>query len=212
MVTLVGLSLVFLTAGCGQPGSHHQEPGVAPAGTVRERPNTVDRALRHAFRILRTRRRAVDELPSGLALEARRLGMNPMSARLAHGWGIARMYVVAGGAQMCVVDSRQVLTDCWSKADALHGAAGMAAICAPNLAPRTIQLAGLVPDGVTSVTIAVPRARKVTAYPSLNVWTAVLPARNPLPLTAVWRRHGRTERHATGIPPGIRAGQCAGER
>jgi hypothetical protein len=211
LVVFLGLAVSMVAAACGGENGDGQRDAES-RDTVRERLNQTDRRLRGAFRVMRADRRAVDELPSGLASEARTLGMDPLAARLAYDLGTSHLYAMTGGDRFCVMDSRRVLTNCWPKGDVLRGAAGMAALCAPNLAPGTIQLAGIVPDGVSRVTVIRPDRRDVTVPVDRNAWLAVLPGKDPLPLTVRWRGSGRVERHLSGIPDGTTYERCGAHK
>jgi hypothetical protein len=206
-VAFVAAVPIYLYGHAGAPGPRKVAPRV---GFQRDR--DIDRGVRAAFEIERTPRRTVDELPPAVAADARRLGMDPSTARFAGDAGTSHLFVAAGRQRLCVIDSRQVLTNCWPKAEVLRGGAGMAALCAANLPPGTVELAGLVPDGVTSVRFRAPDGKVIARHPSRNLWRAIVRSRNPLPVLVVWRRYGRTTRHPTGIPARVRAAKCGHPR
>lgn len=197
-----------MAAGCGgtaeTDGSRASGTRAAPRSG-----SSLDARLRARFHVLRRARTTLDQLPAGFDLT--RFPVDRNSTRLAYSHGISHLYAGDAGSQVCLLDSRDVINNCWSKRDVLAGNATMAALCARNLPHGKIELAGLVPDGVSRVTVVRPGRRDVSVEVDENAWLALLTGGDPLPLIVRWRRSGRVEQHLSGIPEGTKYEGCSAQ-
>jgi hypothetical protein len=121
----------------------------------------------------------------------------------------APLFVAPARGAVCLLDAAELVSNCWPRATALRGDANVVALCAPRLAHRTIQVSGVMPDGVRQVTVLRRTFANTTVPVHNNVYVAILPAGNPLPLWVRYRRHGRTQRHPTGVSHDYRQKPCA---
>lgn len=195
---VAALCLCGAAAGCG--GDPNRSRAHARA---HER---VDAQLRADFAVLRRPRTTADRLRPGIAAD--RFAVDPRATRLAYGRGTSQLFAAQAGGQVCLLDSRDVVSNCWPKRRVLAGDASVAALCARNLPQGTIQLAGLVPDGVERVTVVLPGRPDLSVRVAENAWLAFTPARDPLPLTLRWRLGDRVQRRPSGIPVGTTYEGC----
>ena len=206
--------VLCVLSGCGSqdtPNSQFelQQKRIAPNGNLPEQ--GIDVKLDRRFEVLRRPTNPGDRPPPLIARQSESISYSTDSstARLIYASGTFRLYVVLGDEMLCLFDTREIVTNCWAKRDVLRGEANVATLCTRNLAPGTIQLAGIVPDSVERVRIALASSdpeRTVAARG--NVWLATLPAVDPLPLFLHWIGSGWTQRHSTGIPKGVKVAPC----
>jgi hypothetical protein len=155
-------------------------------------------------------RSAHDELPQGTLAPSTTSSfhLHPKRARLAHTHTRQRLYLIPGEHWLCLASDDQTIFSCWSPHDIAAGIATTAALCSPNLPRGTIELAGLLPDGVPRVSIERPHMPNITIPVHTNVFLANLPADEPLPLQVHWQTHGHNETRPSGIPPGTTTDNC----
>lgn len=121
------------------------------------------------------------------------------------------LFVVRGAHAYCLVDRARSLTNCWSEETTRSGDASVTSICSPQLPPDIIEVGGVVPNGVRTVTILRGgRFTDETVGVRNNVFVAVLPAGDPLPLRLRW--NGTGPRHSTGVPAGTTYSACGATR
>jgi hypothetical protein len=159
--------------------------------------------LRRSFGIMRRVSRRADHLPGGVLPPTyeSEFGARPAAARLAYvEAGEVGLYVIPGEGWVCLVGSDGITSNCWSLDTVLAGDASAAALCAPHLPPGMIELAGLVPDGVSRVTLRRPNGIEMVAPVRGNVFVANTTSASPLPRIVHWTRHGHRETHSSGLP------------
>jgi hypothetical protein len=171
---LVALALLIVDAGPAAIATRgRQGPGPVPprpGGALALTPDPADTA---AFAILRRPQTATDqvplELPIGLSGAS---GANLGLARHASGAGGAEAWVVPGRGSMCLISAwpanRGGGASCQPNTAAIAGRLEVSS--GSRRAPGTDFIAGLVPDGVSSITVNLPGGRTDTARVRENVY------------------------------------------
>lgn len=204
------LLLIALCAiSCGENSLTHHPAGVRRIRPQRQlRRDTASPQKTYPLRVLETPARHVRLAVIGPLAE--RFGIRATDAHLAFVARAAPLYVVGGSRGICLLDGANRLTNCWATHVVLDGDAEVANLCPlPRNIARTIELAGILPDGVGRVVIHRPRHRPQSIQVVNNAFVADLPAGDPLPTAVSWMHHGRYEEHPSGIPRGTRQGRCA---
>jgi hypothetical protein len=153
---LTGGAVVAVGQGAGSneaplPGADPSPPFAGPPTAVE-----VDSTLQSSFGVLRRARTSGDVLDQEKANAVVRqapYGLNLGLARRAGQWGSDAVYVLPGDDSVCLLVDRpkSVSTQCARAAFALEGHGVGAA-----LTPDGVAVTGLAPDGVDTVSVALP--------------------------------------------------------
>lgn len=102
------------------------------------------------------------------------------------------MLVVPGANSICLVHRFDMSGTCVSLADAMAGKSVTWAACLPGLEPGQVRVTGLVPDGVSTVTLQLSDGTQQTASPADNFYDFVTPGSNALPVSVAFSSDGQS--------------------
>lgn len=152
-----------------------------------------------------------DSLPPRLlpAELAARLALDPSAARLAYAGTFNRIYAVPGRQAICLFDTTGASSPCWPPATVREGMAVSTSFCPPSLPPRTMEMVGLLPDGIHRVSIVMEDGHRRSAQVTHNLFLLDLPYGRSLPTRLIWHRGGKVHNQIAGISPRIARLSCA---
>jgi hypothetical protein len=143
-------------------------------------------------------------LPPGLVMSAQRqeygVGERGWFATSA---GLAGIYLVPARRHLCLLSTNHVSSNCFPRDQVKPGSVA-SVICSPYLRQGTIELAGIVPDGASAVTVVRQHGKRLRVPVIRNVFVFDIPQRSPIPRAIEWRAKGEPHR----IPPGIRLAEA----
>jgi hypothetical protein len=201
---VVVITVAIASSDKSTPRSSPDQPQQSPAGS--QPPPESQLA---SFAVLRQGHKPSSSTSGGLPPEVEETyGIALGNARLATVVDGAPLLVAPGERGLCLIDAAEAVTNCWSTETALGGDAIVSSLCSPGRRHGSITVAGLVPNGVSRVTVKRRHFGNATVPVRHNVFAASLPGGNPLPLKATWEQQGRRETHSTGIPPNARFRKC----
>ncbi|HKH64320.1 MAG TPA: hypothetical protein VKA35_02540 [Solirubrobacterales bacterium] len=212
----VATTLVVATAallGCGSDGP--AAAGVAESGasaSVDRSAQPVMKRLRRDFVLFRRQRSSRDRLPARLVPPSeaiRRWGLDPGASRLAYGGPFSQIYVIPGRRFICLTDTRGAASNCWPRATVEKGNAANISFCPPSLPPRTMQMAGLFPDGIRKVRVVMEDGRREVAPVTQNLMLLDLPFGRTLPSRIIWRRGDEVHNQIVVISSRVARLACA---
>ncbi len=144
--------------------------GVAPPA---DKASDTPPNLNATFGVLRRPRMSTDVLPAdaikGLEGYVRAFGVNPELSRRVAQLGNETLYLVAGDRALCLIDEYGG-GGCAQESDVLSGRLNGGEMGAPRFAPGQYRNYGLVPDGVSKVSLTLADGRTETAAVQDNVW------------------------------------------
>jgi len=197
------LASFIVSAGCGaDSGSSHRDDRIA--GTV------PSRALDQEFALFRRPRTAVDVVPKSILPPsvARQIGLDLRTSRLARRYDGNPVYVVRSDRLICTYSRSNEVGNCWPTRTVAQGLASATSICGLGTKPGKIATYGLVPDGVTSVTVRRRDGSDTTVGVRDNMYVAPGSVHPPLPLHIILHQGGRRIVRPTGIPPDVARRGC----
>jgi hypothetical protein len=156
-----------------------------------------------------------DRLPPQLTpppAAVRRLALDIGAAKLAYSGVVNRIYAVPGGRAVCLFDTMGVSSTCWPPATVAKGMAVNTNLCPPGLPPRTMQMVGLLPDGIRRAWVVMEDGRRKVAPVTHNLFLLNLPFDQSLPARLIWRRGANVHNQIAGISSRIARLACARER
>lgn len=190
--------------------------GIAVAGPSENKPIPAERspatadlsAAKH-LGVFRGDPTSSDQAPADVARFL--AGANPKLARAVTATlRDGKIWLVPSSDGVCVTSERHIVGGCATPSEIDAGQAVQSTICAPNLSPSEIQVNGIVPDGVTSVTIVRDGAPAEQVDVQNNVWIYTTSRSGPLPVAVKWSDPtGATHEHSTTVPPDAAEDNCA---
>jgi hypothetical protein len=170
VVLLAGVGAAIATSGRNSPGPVPPRPGAVIASA----PDPADLA---SFGILRRPQAAEDQVPLGLPVAlSGASGANLQLARRAPSHGDGQAWVVPGRGSMCLISSWPAEhsggANCVPDAAARGGE--LVTESASGSAPGSEFIAGLVPDGVGTVTVQLAGGATLTLTVRENVYIAAI--------------------------------------
>jgi len=211
LVVIAGTALNPLAAARSQSGAATQGARSYPSQpTSQENPQ-----LRGGLAIFRRARSADDRLPrqlrrtilSGL-LDAH-AGINVDLARLAltspEGAGL---YLIPSRDGVCLADTHLSQHFCATTTQALSGDANAADICSPFLPSDQVEIAGILPDDASNVTLTMTDRTRRALPVHGNAYLARFTRSAALPMTIGWEEAGRHQQTSTSVPPDAGATRC----
>lgn len=199
LVAAAGLS------GCGGDSAREvpHRMGSSPAG------QTV--LLSREFSLLRRETRGSDRLPDGLVADelVARLGLDLSGTKLVRAAPLSRIYAVPGRKAICLLDTSGVSSPCWPPGTVEEGKAVSTSFCSRRLPAGLLQIVGVVPDGVSAVSIVRNDGTRATARVKHNVFLVRLAKGAPLPSRIAWSRAGRVHSQTAGVSPRLARTHCA---
>jgi hypothetical protein len=136
-----------------------------------------------------------------------RLGLSLSEARLARTTP-SRLYAIPGEKAVCLLDLNGVSSPCWTPATVEEGKAVSTSFCAQHLPAGELQMVGLVPDGVSTVSILREDGSRATARVKYNVFVAQLSSDGALPTRLAWKGAGGVHNQIAGVSPRIARQPC----
>jgi len=121
------------------------------------------------------------------------------------------MLVVPGQGSICLVHRFDMSGTCQSVADAEAGNAVTWAPCLPGLKPGQVRIAGLVPDGVSLVTLTLSDASSQTASVQDNSYEFVTPGSSALPVQVTFSANGTLATLPTSVSESDLPPTCQGQ-
>jgi hypothetical protein len=207
-VTLAA-AVAVLPSCSGNDDIRHRAKRVShrPASVV----NYAVGALAPDYAILRRVGTSRDILPPGLISKraATHFGLDTRKAHMAYASPVGKFYVVPSARGfICILGTDQVIGQCWPWRTVATGSAVSSSFCSPLL-PKEIEMVGMVPDGVGTVSlIGEDGSRKRVAVRG-NVFVARMRFSSSLPARVAWRRNGMTHDGLAGISPTVVREACA---
>jgi hypothetical protein len=173
---------------------------------------TAQQQLRRDFALFRRAVSARDHLPPRLvsADAVRRLALDPAAARLVYRGAFNRIYAVPGQRAICLFDTRAASSPCWPRATVAKGMAVSTSFCPPSLPAGTMEMVGLVPDGVRKVGVVMEDRRRRIVPIVHNFFLLDVRFARSLPSRLTWRRQGEVHDQTAGVSPRIAKLACAG--
>jgi cytochrome c biogenesis protein CcmG/thiol:disulfide interchange protein DsbE len=169
-------------------------------------------AMAQAYPVLRRRQHRTDIPPKGalgpyvvsqggLATNTRRAVVTPQGESL---------YIVPAHQALCVVSSDNVTETCqaFPYTAATPTDLGVA-ICAPNLPPSELEVAGLMPPGASDITAHYSNGSSRPLIATDGMIAIYAPFHGPLPTTITWTGPHGAQRTSTGVPPNAARSNCA---
>jgi hypothetical protein len=209
--TLVGPPATL--RGCGSDGRAAErgvEPGASTSADMSAQP--VMKRLRRDFVLFRRQRSSRDRLPARLVPPPdalRRWGLDPGASRLAYGGPFSQIYAIPGRRFICLADTRGAASNCWPPATVEKGNAASISFCPPSLPPRTMQMAGLFPDGIRKVRVVMEDGRREVAPVTQNLMLLDLRFGRSLPSRIIWRRGDEVRNQIVVISSHVARLACA---
>jgi hypothetical protein len=201
LVSALGAAVVLLS-GCGtaSPQSPHSTSPFA--------------LLRRHFAIFSRARQVADRLPMGLVPHAAvsSLGLDPGHSRMARAFKSIPIFLLPGARSTCVVSRSQAIGGCWPTSLVVKGFATTTTICGTGVDERHVVSVGVVPDGVSAVTVARSDGRDSTVPVLGNVFVARTSAKPPLPLWIIWMVQGERVVQPTGLSQRVAEHGCSAFR
>jgi len=204
--------------GCGSDGSASGRAAFGPGQTGVEIEDGAQRTvtlLRKDFALFRRAATPRDRLPPRLVPPpeaVHRLALDLEAAKLTYGGAINRIYAVPGGRAVCLFDTRGVSSTCWPPATVARGMAVSTSFCPPNLPALTMQMVGLLPDGVRRAWVIMENGRRQPAPVEQNLMLLDLPFGRSLPSRLVWRRGAEIHNQIAGVSPRVAKLSCGSEQ
>lgn len=200
VATLVVAAAVLCGGGSGGPASERVSSG----------PD-----LGEEFALFRRAANSRDRLPPQLApplAAISRFGLDMGAAKLAYSGVVNRIYAVPGGRAVCLFDTMGVSSTCWPPATVAKGMAVNTSLCPPSLPAHTMQMVGLLPDGIRRAWVVMEDGRRKAAPVTHNLFLLNLLFGRSLPARLIWRRGTEVHNQIAGISPRIARLACARER
>lgn len=194
---------IVALAGCAKSGK-----SATSYSGLRETQGNRSAAMEYA--VFRGPRDAQDNLPAGLIPKriARALHLDLGASRYARIWDKGRFYLVPSAKLTCLVGENDAVGSCWPTATVTAGLATTTTLCGPGLKPGTVATFGMVPDGVSTVTILRTNVPNRTVPVQGNVFVGLTSSQPPLPMRVAWLQDGQRVVHPTGIPPRVAREGC----
>lgn len=187
---------VALLCGCGGGAGQGKATAAAhPTPAERE----IQETLHLGRRYISVLRGAGEPLPDGLvsSVQRREYGIGE------RGWhatsvGLAGIYLVPARQHLCLLSTNHVSSNCFPRDQVAPGSAA-SVICSPYLRQGTIEFAGIIPDGVRSVSVVRQHGERLRVPVVHNVFVFDIPQQSAIPRVITWQAGGKRHR----IPPGI---------
>lgn len=221
----LGVLCLLFGAGCGGDSGKDSEASVtspphsstlsAAPSSRRDPATAVDTgSLGPQFGVFRGSRGARDELPGGMILApvAAGLGLDLAASRYSRDFDGRPAYLVPGRDFVCLYSFNEAVGSCWKPAIIRRGLAIASALCGPGLDSGHVATFGLVPDGVSEVTIVRTNVPSVTVPVEGNVFVGLSSSETPLPMQVAWEERGRRVVRSSGIPPAVAREGCGASR
>ena len=209
-ITASLLAVFAVGSGCGTGGSPtllEKHPtsssAVPPDALIRE------------FGLFRRPSLKGDAVPKSLLPRrvARAVGLDLSTSRLARNFEGKPVYVVRSAKAVCTYSRSTEIGNCWPPSTVARGIASATSICGLGTRPGQIATYGIVPDGVTRITVPRRRSPSVTVPVIHNIYVAVSSVQPPLPMHVVQHLgHDGRRVTPTGIPPGVAKRGCVDPR
>lgn len=188
LVAVVGL-LAVVSVGVAENDSSE------PPGSDARQIAAIEADAKEAISTLERARKGIDALPGELRDELNdraMFGMNPDLSRLSIGNATSSVYLVPARGHVCaaLTAAEGVGTICPSTGEIESGDAGPSTVV---LARRDIAIYGVVPDGVTSVSVQTGSADSTRIAVSGNAYYTVIPAGTPLRTVSYAGPDGQSE-------------------
>lgn len=163
-------------------------------------------AVAETFSATRSPRRPIPA--SQVSVTSRANGADPAAAREARrspNGGSVSIMPSSGG--FCIASSSGVESDCYDD-PATVTATGV--ICAPGLQPDAVEVFGIAPDGIDTVTVSLEDGSRTTAAVEGNVYIYRAPKQLARPVSISWiDANGQRGSIGAGVPADFRNDRCA---
>ncbi|HVY96467.1 MAG TPA: hypothetical protein VHA54_05865 [Solirubrobacterales bacterium] len=166
------------------------------------------------FAVFRGPRTDVDGLPPGMLPPpvVASLGLDLSASRYTRQVDGSPAFLVPSAEFVCLYTDNEAIGSCWQPQIVRNGQAVATGICGPGLDSEHIVSFGLVPDGVSEVTVLRTNVPSVTVPVEGNVFVARTSSSPPLPLKVSWIEDGKRVVRSSGIPPKVARRGCGGGR
>ncbi|MBB4663452.1 hypothetical protein [Conexibacter arvalis] len=192
-VAAVAAGGAIAIAGSGEDTEHGPARAQAPA-------NSVDPRLQEAFGLFRTDRLLVSDKQTAEAGPAA-FGQNKALARAVPVPGGGNVFIVPGNDAVCLGDGVNEGHACVPVNDAVDGKLLLVTLADPRTPGTTVS--GLVPDGVSEVSIALTSGDMLSVPVRDNVFDAVIEGTKPAVAGVAWKSaSGQT--YSQEFPGGVR--------
>jgi hypothetical protein len=173
------LAVALAGGGAAIATSGRKSPGAVPPGEEGTLATTPSAADVRTFALLRRPRGEGDEIPQSMPIAlSGASGANLDLSRRAAGAGEQGVWVIPGRGSLCVLASWPARgaggATCVPERDALAGQ--LFVVAAGERAPGTTFIAGLLPDGVTAVTVHLTSGGSLRVPVRANVYRAAIGA------------------------------------
>jgi cytochrome c biogenesis protein CcmG/thiol:disulfide interchange protein DsbE len=185
-----------------------------PAGLPLKSPPTASQlaAIANAYPLLGRRQQPTDVPPhgvldpyvvsqGGLVANSRRALVTPRGESL---------YIVPAHKSICVSSSDGVVQGCQPFPFTATTPADIGAtICAPNLPPTELEVAGLMPPGASDIKAHYSNGSSQPLTATNGTIAIYAPFKGPLPMSITWISPQGPQRTGTAVPPNAASSKCA---
>lgn len=165
-----------------------------------------DPAVANAFSVAERPRQAIPA--SQVAITSRAKGADPDAAREARrspNGGTVSILPTSDG--LCIASTSGVESDCY---EAPQTVTVTAVICAPGLPPDEVEVFGIAPDGIDSVSVSREDGSSSTAAVQGNIYIYRAAKDLPRPVSVSWKgASGERGSISAGVPADFRDDRCA---